>query len=136
MAGPGVILQGHLDFAVAEVLAGGIHKDNIPEDNIDIGMLLKEMSHCGQGSRKVLLITIQVAEDIAAGVAQTTINGVVHALVFLDKYLDPRILLKPIEGAVIRTGILNDMFDRNLLIGNRGDAELEPGGASVAGSND
>ena len=44
--------------------------------------------------------------------------------VFFDEGLNAVILGQPIEGAVIRAGVLDDVLELDLLIGNRGDAKF------------
>jgi hypothetical protein len=126
VTGPGMIFQRHLDLSVTEVFSIGIDDHNIAKKNIDFGVFFEESGHLSEGARQILLVTIQIAKDVAGGAAEAAIDGVVHSLIFFHKGAHASILSQPIQGAVIGAGILNDMLNRNRLIGDGGDAEFKP----------
>ena len=136
MAGPGVVFAGDLHFAVVEVLALGVHHHDIAEEHVNLGVALEETGDGGQGARQVLLVAIQPGQHVAAGPAQAAIEGVVHALVFFDEGFDAPVLGQPTERAVIGAGVLDDVFDLDRLVGDRGDAKLQPGRTAVTRGDD
>ena len=76
---------------------------------------------------EILFVAIQVCEDVARGTAISPINRVIHPGVFFNEGADTPIFGQPILCVVVRTGVLNDMFDLNtLLISHGGDTEFEP----------
>ena len=105
----------------------GVNDDNITEKDFDFRMRIKELLHGSKRAGKILFVAVEIGEDVALGAAQATVDGVVHAVVFLDEGAHARIARKPVERAVVGTGILNDMFPRDAgLVGDRGDAQLQP----------
>lgn len=85
---------------------------------------------------EILLVAIEIGDDIALSAFEAAIDGVVHALVFLDKRFDAAVLREPVLRAVIGTGILDDMFEGNaLLVGDGGNAELKPVRVSETGGD-
>jgi hypothetical protein len=117
-----MIQQRRLDLAMVEVSALGIHHDDIAEDDIHLRVLSKKTPDGGECSHQVLFVAIEIGEDIARGAVQPAIDGVVHAGILLNKSADTGIVWKPVESAVIRLGVLNNMFHLDALIGHRSHA--------------
>ena len=116
MTGPGMVFKRHLDFSVTEVLALRIYHHHISEKHVRFGMFLKKLADRAQRVRQILFIAVQVSQDVAAGPAQAAIDSVVHALVFFNKGLDALILEQPIQRAIVRARILDDVFNLGLLV--------------------
>ena len=54
----------------------------------------------------------------------STIDCIVHAIVFFDKRTDTWIILQPRFGTIVRLCVLNYMLGLNVLISNRGNTKL------------
>src|ERR1700722_6372563 len=121
---------------MAYVLSVFVDHNSSGKNSFDVWILLEKIAHLVQRTRKILLITIQMSEDVALGEAVTAVYGIVHARIFFDKCADTPVVRQPIPRGIIRACVLNDMFEFHAsLISYGGDAQLEPFGMSKAGSD-
>jgi hypothetical protein len=136
-AHPDVIFARQQGFAMAEIVALRVRDDSISKDRLHGRVLLKEIVDGLERAGQVLLVAIKISDDVALSALETAIDGVVHTLVLFDERFDARVLREPVAGVVIGAGILDDVLEGDtLLVGNGGDAELEPVGVSEAGGDD
>src|SRR5215213_2297838 len=110
MTSPSVVFQWRLNFAMAEIASIGPNNDDVPEKDVDIGMLAKATVHGGQSAGKVLFVAIEVGQNFAGGASEPAIDGVVHSPILFHERFHPPIAWQPVQRAIVRTGVLHDMF--------------------------
>jgi len=121
---------------MTEILAFGTNNDDVCEQQIDRRILFEEFGDGLESSRQILFIAIEVSENFALGARKAAIDGIVHALVRFDERLDASILPQPIQGAIVRAGVLNDVFAVDGLVGDGGNAKLQPFPVAETGCDD
>ncbi len=131
-----MIEQGDLHLAMPQITAFAIHKHDVAKHHFNLRILCKKIQDPGQSALQILFVAIEISHDITSCPAQPAIDCIIHALIFLNEDLYTAVFQQPIEGSVVRAGILNDMLAFNLLVGNGGDAEFQPGRTTVAGCDD
>ena len=122
--------------AFANVLPGGVNNQAIAKDNVHVGMTIEKIPDFDQCAGEILLVAIEIGQQVGTRATITAINGVIHSPVFFDERADPGIFCQPIERAIVRAGILNDVLVGYGLVGNRGNAQREPSPSAKARSDD
>ena len=87
-------------------------------------MTFKKLPHIQKGTRKILLITVELADNVSFGPLQSPIDRVVHARILFDASQYSTVMREPVERPIVRFAVLDDMFELHPLISNGGDAEL------------
>jgi len=137
-AEPDLPRVGHHRVPVAKIVAVAIGDDAAGEQHLDAGVGEEKLFHGGERAGEVLFIAVQIRENVAGGAPVAAVHGVIHALVLFDDGPHARVLRQPVLRAVIGAGILHDVLQFHVrpLVGDRRDAELEPGGIAEAGRDD
>jgi hypothetical protein len=99
-----------------------IHYEAIAKDDVHLRVTVKIREHSSQSVGEVLFVAIKIGKNPGLGAAITTIDSVIHAAVLFDESTNPGVFREPIQRAIIRAGILNDVFSGDGLIGHRGNA--------------
>src|SRR5260370_32426404 len=134
---PHVVTIWHQRVPVAHVISIGIHHNGAGQNYLNIRMLLKELAYRLERAGEVLLVTVKICENVALGTLIPAIDRFVHAIIFFDKRPNAGIVWQPVLRAIVRTCVLNNVFELDaLLIGDRRDTELEPGRMAETGRDD
>ena len=137
VADPGVMEQGHLNLAVAEVFALFVHHDDVAEEHVHIGVLFKVARDFGECAGQVLFVAVEIGEDVAVRAAQAAVDGIIHSAICFNVRFDAGIMREPFRRAVGGAGVLHDVLKLWLrLIRNGGDAEFQPVGLVAARGDD
>ena len=124
-------------MAMANIFSFAVGDNAAAEGNFNFRMRFKKIGHNFERAGQILFVAVQIREDVASRSAVTAIDGVIHSAVLFDEGLHAAIVWQPVLCAVVRAGILHDMFQINaLLVGNGRDAKLEPVGIAEAGRDD
>ena len=116
-----MVEQWYLHLAMPHILSGAVHHNHITEYHVHCRMRSKKIHHLRQAPRQVLLVAIQVCYDFTSRPAQAAVNRVIHSSIFFNKCFDSPILQQPVKRSVIGLGILNDVFNFDLLVSHRRD---------------
>ncbi len=87
-----------------------------------------------QHARQVLLVAIQVGEDVSRRAAPTAIDGVVLDHIFFHEGLHTPVRQEPVQRAVVRAGVLDDVRHRQPLVGHRSHTWAQPARTGKTGS--
>ena len=136
MTRPSVPEQGGLYFAVAQVIPRRIHHDYMSQNDIHIRVRCKKLANGFQSVGQVLFVAVEATADFPGGTAEPSIQRVIHPAVGFHKGSDAWILWQPVQRAISRAGVLNDVLQLHLLICNGSYAEFQPRRMLVAGRND
>ena len=100
-------------------------------------MPLEELVDRLERAGQVLFVAIEIGQNVALRAAVPAIDGVVHPVVLFNEGLDPLVVRQPVQGAVVGTGVLDDVLELDaFLVGDGSDAQFQPFGVSEAGSDD
>ena len=119
-------MRNHL-MPMADVFSFAVGDDGAGQRHFDLRMMHKKIVDGLERVGQILLVAIQVGEDVAGGAPVTAVHSVIHAAVLFDERLDARVARQPVLRAIIRAGILHDVFPFDaLLVGDRRDAQFQP----------
>lgn len=121
---------------LADITTVRVHDEAIAESHVHFGMPRKKTFHFAKGAGQILFIAVEVGQQVAPGATISAVHRVIHAAIFFRPRADAWILWEPIQGAVVRAGVLNEVLQRNPLIRHGSDAQLEPARAAEAGRDD
>jgi hypothetical protein len=120
-------------MSVTDVVPRAVDDDRSGEQYVHLRIAFEEILDDLEAAGEVLFVTVEVGEDIALGATIAAIDGVVHAFVLFHEGLDAFVVRQPVQGSVIRAGVLDDVFEGDpLLIGHRRNAQFEPLGIPKA----
>jgi hypothetical protein len=127
--------QGSLHLSMGQIIAAAINHHHVAKYQIHVRVPRKKIVHAFERPRQILFIAVQVGKNLPGGSPEASVDRVIHPAIFFDKRLNPRIARQPILCAIIRAGILNDMFDLDRLVSDGCDAKFQPIAAPIAWRN-
>jgi len=90
-------------------------------------ILLEKIVNGLEAAGQVLFITVQISKDVTLRSLVSTVDGVIHPLVFFNVRFYASVVRQPFLGAVVRAGILHDVFDIDpFLVRDGCNAEFQP----------